>query len=272
MGCKDMTGQRFGRLVVEKMSDRKDTTRSTYWECRCDCGGTKTVRGTSLRAGRINSCGCLWGEYRDKGSTKIDIIGQRFGRLMVISEAEERTKCGEVKYLCQCDCGNTKIIAGTSLRYGKSKSCGCLLSESTAKRSRSHGKSKTRLFKIWAGMRDRCTNPNRREYKDYGGRGITVCKEWEDFQAFYDWSMANGYAENLTIDRVENDGPYSPDNCRWTTRKTQSNNTRQTVHITIDGETKNMEQWAATIGVARSTISRHVKSGDVEEYISSRLK
>ena len=146
------------------------------------------------------------------------------------------------------------------------------MAESSSARARTHGLSKTRLYKIWAGMRDRCSNPSRREYKDYGGRGITVCDEWnEDFMTFHDWSMANGYSEALTLDRIENDGPYSPDNCRWTTRKTQSDNTRLTVHITVDGETRNIEEWATVIGVARSTISRHVKSGDAVEYISKKL-
>lgn len=267
-----MTGQRFGRLVVENRSERTDSTRSTFWKCRCDCGGTKIARGTSLRAGTVNSCGCLLNDYRAHGSTKINIIGRRFGRLIVIEETDERTKCGEIKYRCKCDCGNEKIIAGTALRYGKSQSCGCILSESSAKRARSHGKSKTRLYKIWAGMKDRCTNPQRREYKDYGGRGITICGEWDDFQAFYIWSIENGYADNLSIDRIDNDGPYSPTNCRWATRKVQGNNTRSTVHITVDGETKNIGDWAAAVGVARSTISRHMKIGDAEDYIAGRLK
>lgn len=231
------------------------------------------MRGTSLRAGRVNSCGCMMEERYKSGSTKIDIIGQRFGRLTVIEETSERTKCGEVKYLCLCDCGNTKVKAGTALRYGNTRSCGCLLAESSSKRARTHGQSKTRLFRIWAGMKDRCTNPNRHEYKGYMGRGITVCEEWmNDFSAFRDWSMENGYSDTLTLDRIDNDGPYSPENCRWTTRKAQGNNTRLTVHITVDGVTKNIGDWAATIGVARSTMSRHVKNGDAVEYISKRLK
>lgn len=269
----DMKGQRFGRLVVVKKSDKTGATRAVYWDCQCDCGNTKTARGTSLRAGKVNSCGCLLEDRYKSGSTKINIIGQRFGRLMVVEESPERTKCGEVKYLCQCDCGNTKVVAGTALRYGKTRSCGCLLSESTSERASTHGRSKTRLYRIWAGMRDRCYNPSRKEYKDYGGRGITVCDEWnEDFEAFHDWSIKNGYSEDLTIDRIENNGPYSPDNCRWATRKTQSDNTRQVVHIAVGGVSKNIEGWAAAIGVSRSTISRHLKIGDAEEYISKRLK
>lgn len=269
----DLTGQRFGRLVVERMSDKQGATRATYWECRCDCGGTKTARGTFLRAGKVNSCGCLHKEYLRKGSTKKDMVGQLFGRLTVIAETDERTKCGEVKYLCKCDCGNTKVISGTTLRNGKTRSCGCLLSEESSKRAKTHGMSKTRLFNIWTGMHDRCYNPNRKEYESYGGRGIQVCDEWKDnFQAFYDWSMENGYSDDLSIDRQENEGNYEPSNCRWTTRKEQSDNTRLTVHITVNGETKNITEWAEAIGVARSTISRHNKLGDVVEYISARLK
>lgn len=273
MRHKDLTGQRFGRLVVEKMSDKRGATRAVYWECRCDCGGTKTARGTFLRDGTVNSCGCLHKEYLQKGSTKINIVGQQFGRLTVISETDERTKCGEVKYLCSCDCGNTKVISGTTLRNGKTRSCGCLSAEATSKRAKTHGLTKTRLFRIWAGIHDRCYNPNRREYECYGGRGIRMCDEWKDnFQAFYDWSMSNGYSDNLSIDRQDNDGNYEPSNCRWTTRKVQSDNTRQTVHITVNGETKNIGEWAETIGAARSTISRHNRLGDVVEYISARLK
>lgn len=273
MRHKDLTGQRFGRLVVEKMSDKRGATRAVYWECRCDCGGTKTARGTSLSAGKVNSCGCLHKEYIQKGSTKINIVGQRFGRLTVVSETEDRSTNGELKYLCKCDCGDTKVIVGTSLRGGKTRSCGCLSAEAISKRAKTHGKSKTRLFNIWVGMHDRCYNPNRKEYDDYGGRGIQVCDEWKDnFQAFYDWSMENGYSDNLSIDRQDNDGNYEPSNCRWTTRKVQSDNTRLTVHITVNGETKNIGEWAETVGVARSTISRHYKLGDVVEYISARLK
>ena len=122
-------------------------------------------------------------------------------------------------------------------------------------------------------MHDRCYNPNRREYEGYGGRGIQVCDAWkDDFQAFYDWSMENGYSDDLSIDRQDNEGNYEPSNCRWTTRKVQSDNTRLTVHITVNGETKNITEWAEAIGVARSTISRHNKLGDVVEYISARLK
>ena len=228
MGCKDMTGQRFGRLVVEKKSDRTDKSRAVYWECRCDCGGTKTARGTSLRAGRVNSCGCLLQEVYQTGSTKIDIIGQRFGRMVVESETTDRTKCGEVKYLCRCDCGNTKIVAGTSLRYGSTKSCGCLLSESTKARTFKHGLTNHPLYKIWSGIIQRCHKETDTAYKYYGARGITVCDEWRnDAEAFIKWSLENGWREGLEIDRIDNYKGYSPDNCRYVTHKENMNNQRR---------------------------------------------
>lgn len=137
---------------------------------------------------------------------------------------------GLATWLCLCDCGNQHICRGRVLRLGTTVSCGCLNQELRAKRSRKHGKRRSRLYGVWTSMKIRCYNPRNNRYKYYGGRGITVCDEWlHDFQAFYDWSMANGYDENAprgkcTIDRIDNDKGYSPDNCRWVDMKVQSSN------------------------------------------------
>ena len=230
MGCKDMTGQRFGRLTVVKRSDRTDSSRAIYWDCRCECGNIKTVRGTTLRAGRANSCGCLMTDNYQNGTTKIDIVGQRFGKLEVIEESKDRTACGEVKYLCRCDCGNTKIVAGTSLRYGKTKSCGCLLAESAAERSYKHGLTNHPLYKIWSGMIQRCHKETDTAYRYYGARGITVCDEWRhDAEAFINWSLQNGWKKGLEIDRINNYKGYSPDNCRYITHKANMGNQRRQI-------------------------------------------
>lgn len=158
-------------------------------------------------------------------SAKIDLTGQRFGRLTVIEEAGRVN--GTVTWRCRCDCGNESIVLGTNLRAGYSTSCGCYTRERAATENTRHGGRHDRLYAIWTGMRQRCNNPNSQAYKDYGGRGITVCPEWDhNFAAFRDWALANGYRADLSIDRVDNNGGYRPDNCRWATWHEQRINQR----------------------------------------------
>lgn len=156
----------------------------------------------------------------------IDLTGQEFGRLKVISEAG-RDNQGQALWLCRCKCTSNVVVQGYSLRSMHTQSCGCLQREQTSKSNRKHGCRGTRLYEVWKHMKQRCCDSNDKRYADWGGRGISVCDEWlHDFQAFHDWSMANGYADDLTIDRRENDGNYEPSNCRWTTAIQQAQNTR----------------------------------------------
>ena len=172
---------------------------------------------------------------------KIDLTGRRFGRLTVIEEAPQ-AKPGKTRWLCKCECGKEKIVAGRELRTGDTKSCGCLKSELVAKRMsellKTHGESRTKLYQKWHSMIWRCTNPKDISYKHYGLRGIRVCHEWEsNFLSFKEWALRNGYSDDLEIDRIDVNKDYCPENCRWVTHTENENNKRDNRIETYNGVT-----------------------------------
>lgn len=165
----------------------------------------------------------------------INIAGQRFGRLTVLQKAGNSIN-GAALWLCKCDCGKTIKPSGTDIRKGRIWSCGCGSIDLGVARRTTHGKAGTRLYRIWSGMHNRCRNHKTNGFKSYGGRGITVCEEWASFETFQSWAINAKYADNLTIDRIDNSRSYSPSNCTWTTLSAQSIN-RDYVRKAESGET-----------------------------------
>jgi len=192
-----------------------------------------------------------------------DLTGQQFGRLKVIKRILPNDKWNDTRWLCKCQCGNRKIITRHSLHKG-TKSCGCLHKEKIT----THGLYHTRIHKEWEGIKARCNNPNDTAFKDYGGRGIKVCNEWnEDFLKFYNWAMDNGYKDNLTIDRINVNGNYEPSNCRWANMTTQQRNRRDSVYVTINGITMHLLEWAEKYNIKKQTIITRYYKGERGEKL-----
>lgn len=195
--------------------------------------------------------------------SRLDLTGKKYGRLYVIG-FHHNNKKGLSYWKCKCDCGNEKIIRGTHLQNGISKSCGCLHKEIASMACQhnfqTHGESKTRLYKIWAHIKARCYNKNNKAYLRYGGRGISMCDEWKNsFINFKEWAENNGYLETLSIDRIDNNGNYEPLNCRWATDKQQSNNRRSNILYEYKGKKQNLKAWCEELGKKYKLVWERIK-------------
>ena len=193
-----------------------------------------------------------------------DLTGKKFGKLEVIGVHDTGSR--KTYYVCQCDCGNVKVVRADSLISGATKSCGCIKKErdkTNLTANHRHKMSGTRIYETWQDMKRRCYNKQNVRYNRYGGRGIKVCEEWlNNFQSFYDWAIRNGYSDDLTIDRIDNDGNYEPSNCRWSTVKEQCNNRSSNINITIGNATKSLMSWCEIFNVDYKKVhARYQRNG-----------
>jgi hypothetical protein len=196
----------------------------------------------------------------------IDLSGQRFGRWTVLHRCDAPEESNRVYWLCKCDCGNTKAVMGSALRSGKTKSCGCLSREKLIERNTTqhaiHRMTGIKLYKTWTGIKNRCYNQKSAHYQNYGKRGISMCEEWRNsFVEFNKWCRDNGYRVGLSIDRINNDGDYEPDNCRWVTQDVQANNRRSVVYIEYDNTTMSMSEWARLKGMSLQVLRYRLNAG-----------
>ncbi|MHC0037905.1 hypothetical protein [Pseudoneobacillus sp. C159] len=258
-GCfRDLVsiGQQFGELtVLENVIVAEKKGNRSMWRCRCECGNEITVRGTTLLKDKKNCGKCLKSQ---------DLTNRKFGKLIVLNP---NAKNGF--WDCVCDCGALTTVHYHNLLRGITQSCGCLSREilvARNKRNATHNMRNTRLYHIWDTMKARCYRSYSKDFKNYGARGISICEEWKSkFELFYEWAMENGYAEHLTIDRIDVNGNYEPSNCRWLTVKEQANNKRVNRYITIKGETKTIAEWSDKSGISQKALRYRIESGWSED-------
>lgn len=259
MKANNLIGQKFGRLSVVDGAG-VDKWGQTQWVCECDCGNYVIVRSYGLTSGHTTSCGCKKHErFAD------DITGKRFSRLTVL-DFDHMGSHGRAYWLCRCDCGNEIIVRRDGLLSGHTSSCGCYAKMAAIDAVTTHGLSKDPIYTIWKAMRSRCRNNPGKQNHRYGGRGIKVCPEWEDFDNFYYWAINTGYAPGLSIDRIDNDGNYCPENCRWADGITQANNRSTCRYITYNGVTHTVAEWARLFGVHRETLQHRINRNDMRDF------
>ena len=261
----DIVGKRFGKLTVLESLHKKKTKSgyAYYYKCQCDCGNISYPDRASLKRkhGTI-SCGCI-----NVGNS---LVGKKFGKLTVLKEdkrvprynANGTLKGHRIFYLCKCDCGNIVSVNRDGLLRGSTKSCGCYAKEKAKIANTKHNLTHHRLYNIFHHVRARCLKPNCKTYPQYGGRGIKICEEWKnDFMNFYSWAMSNGYKDNLTLDRIDVNGNYDPNNCRWADMKTQTNNKTNNFLITIFNRTQTLTEWCEEKGLSYEKISARISQG-----------
>lgn len=197
----------------------------------------------------------------------LDLIGKKFGRLQVVQKLDARDKFRKIVWECKCSCGKTAFVNTKNLRTKNTQSCGCLRMD----KCRTHGMSKTRIYKLWVGMVNRCHNPNNPNYPNYGAKGISVCKRWRNFENFI--ADMGERPEGMSIDRIKNSKGYTPRNCHWATDTEQALNKNTTRFITYRGEKLCVSHWAKKLGMRHDTLTLRLNAGwSVEKALTTPVR
>lgn len=266
----DLTGKRFNRLtVIKRMPNKKNIT---MWLCRCDCGKEIISSGGHLKDGHTKSCGC----YKTEVITNVhpvNLLGKRFGRLVVIKKLPSKKR--KRQWLCKCDCGNETVLPTGALDNGSVRSCGCLHNELLSERQTTHGRTvggkSDKTYRCWQGIKRRCLNKNNPSYKNYGGRGIKVCDRWiNSFENFLE-DMGES-PQDMSIDRIDVNSDYCPENCRWASVKTQANNTTQNVYLKYNGQQHTIAQWVSLLHVDYQKFYRMLHTNRSIEQVFEEMK
>lgn len=247
--AKDYTGQIFGELTVKHQG--ASTPSEAAWICNCSCGNIITVTSGALRRGqkRCANCGLR--------ANFVDHTGERFGRLVARKFIPGGPK---PKWECICDCGKITFVVASSLVRGDSQSCGCLAGEIRGLATRRHGLTRGSFHNTWINIRQRCQNPNNTGYNRYGGRGISVCERWQSFDAFAE-DMLPTWKEGLSIERIDVNGNYEPDNCVWATPTEQARNRESTERFEVKGEVLTVPEISEKYSIRQHAIWKRIRSG-----------
>ena len=273
MNNKDICiGDKFGRLKVIEYAGRNYRNRKT-WLCECECGNKKVISQDDLKSGKTNSCGCLRKEMMSEKSFK-NLKGKRFGEWTVL-DLSGKNKYNQRLWKCKCSCGEIAEVTSGVLLGGYSRSCRDCAYKKKGENQKTHGMSRNRIYKIYQGVLNRCNNKNNYSFEHYGGRGIMVCDKWSGehgFENFYKWAIENEYSEELTIDRIDVNGNYEPDNCRWVDMKAQANNRRNNVSIMYNGKNQTLAQWSEELGINFYTLYARIEKNnwDVERAFTTK--
>lgn len=251
MRAVNEVGNVYSRLKVISFAD--SLRGAVRWNCICECGNSVIVEGCDLRSAHTKSCGCLIGGGKNE-------IGKRYGRLIVKSLSDMRSKEKRLHWVCLCDCGVTTIVSGKDLRSGHTVSCGCYGLTKSLTHGHCSNKIHTREYNAWNAMKERCGNPKTSFYHRYGGRGITICDRWiNSFENFLE--DMGPKPDGTSLDRKDVNGAYSKSNCRWATSIEQANNTTRSRILSFNGLTMTVSQWARHIGVGPVTLFGMLRAG-----------